>query len=211
MKRRLRGKEREIKMENIRILVVEDNKTCAEDLRRHMENLGYKVWNSVSSFGEAVKQASALRPDAVFLDVGLPVNKDVIECGRKIRNELNIPVVFLVCDTRSINRTGKTDPFAYILKPVDEQKLFLTMENIFIRSKLEKQISEIQKGETILSLIDTIAHDFSDILSIIRGYTELSINTLPENTKARQNMEKVIHAADRGKDLIENYFMPTPT
>jgi len=85
------------------------------------------------------------------------------------------------------------------------------MENIFIRSKLEEQIIETQKGEAILSLLDTIAHDFGDIFSIIRGYAELSVNTLSEDTKARQNLEKIIHAADRGKELIENYFIPTST
>jgi hypothetical protein len=75
--------------------------------------------------------------------------------------------------------------------------------------KMEKQFIENQKGEAIIALINIIVHDFGDILSIIRGYTELSINTLSDSTKARKNLEKVILAADRGKDMIEHYFLPT--
>lgn len=82
------------------------------------------------------------------------------------------------------------------------------MMNTSIESTLNEQVSETRKSKAIMSLVDTLAHDFSDILSIVRGYAELSIQSLPREAKERPNLEKIIQAADRGKELIEHYFVP---
>lgn len=82
------------------------------------------------------------------------------------------------------------------------------MKNTSIKSTLDEQFNETQKGKAMLSLIETLAHDFGDILSIVRGYAELSIKSLPKDMKERHNLEKIIQAADRGKELIEHYFVP---
>jgi CheY-like chemotaxis protein len=195
-------------MERLRILLVEDDRMCTEGLYRILENLSYRVWNRVSSVSEAIKQARTLRPDLVFIDVDLNYKKEDIEAANQILKEFKIPVVLIISDAEIVKQTREAYPLAYILKPIDEQKLSLTMENIIIRSKLEKQFIENQKGEAFIKLINIMVHDFCNILCIIRGYTELSINTLPDYSKAKKNLEKVIFAADRGKEMIEHYLIP---
>jgi CheY-like chemotaxis protein len=56
--------------------------------------------------------------------------------------------------------------------------------------------------EAIGALAGGIAHDFNNILSLIIGYTELSINDVPEDSRARDNLKKLFKAGERAKDLV---------
>jgi signal transduction histidine kinase len=48
-----------------------------------------------------------------------------------------------------------------------------------------------------------IAHDFNNILAGILGYTKLALQDTPTGTEARENLEEVVKAASRGRDLVE--------
>ena len=69
--------------------------------------------------------------------------------------------------------------------------------------KLESQLHQAQKMEAIGSLAGGIAHDFNNILFAIIGFTELSMNDLPKGSNAQENLRKVLKAADRAKDMIQ--------
>jgi len=71
------------------------------------------------------------------------------------------------------------------------------------KKKLESQLQQSQKMEAIGTLAGGIAHDFNNILSVIIGYTELAIGNLPEDSPARSNMNKLLKAGDRAKDLVK--------
>jgi len=70
------------------------------------------------------------------------------------------------------------------------------------KKRLEKQIRQSQKMEAIGTLAGGIAHDFNNILGIILGYTELSLDDLPENSITQENMQQIFKACNRAKDLV---------
>jgi len=63
----------------------------------------------------------------------------------------------------------------------------------------------IQHDEALDSLgivVGEIAHDFNNILSLITGYVEMALSEIPEGERARSDLEHVLAASDRAKELV---------
>jgi len=86
-------------------------------------------------------------------------------------------------------------------------------QNIILREKIEERTLELARSERQLQQIDKIqaigtlaggiAHDFNNILFPISGYTEMSIDDAPEDSEIKQNLEKVLKATGRARDLVD--------
>jgi PAS domain S-box-containing protein len=71
------------------------------------------------------------------------------------------------------------------------------------RQHLEAQLRQAQKMEAIGTLAGGIAHDFNNILGAIIGYSEMAIYDTEEGSMVRHNMEQVLKAGHRAKDLVK--------
>ena len=79
---------------------------------------------------------------------------------------------------------------------------FVIYEDITEQRRLEDQLRQAQKMEAIGTLAGGIAHDFNNILGAIIGYTELTLEDVAENEKARRRLEKVLQSGLRARDLV---------
>ncbi|CAB1083431.1 related to two-component system sensory/regulatory protein (Ntr family) [Olavius algarvensis Delta 1 endosymbiont] len=68
--------------------------------------------------------------------------------------------------------------------------------------KLEAQLQKAQKMESIGTLAGGIAHDFNNILGAVIGFTELSIHQTEEGSELWENLNEVLKAGNRAKDLV---------
>lgn len=75
------------------------------------------------------------------------------------------------------------------------------------RNRLEMQLRRAQKLETIGTLAGGIAHDFNNILTPIMGYAELSLSGLPPADPIAEDLEQILIAANRARDLVEQILI----
>ena len=69
--------------------------------------------------------------------------------------------------------------------------------------RLEKQLLQSQKLESIGNLAGGIAHDFNNILASVIGYTELSLDEVEKGTHLQENLQEIYTAAKRAKELVK--------
>ncbi|HDZ26431.1 hypothetical protein LCGC14_0735150 [marine sediment metagenome] len=139
------------------ILIVEDERVSAEDIKMSLQRLGYPVSGIAVSGEEAVRKAEEMHPDLVLMDIVLKGKMDGIEAASEIRSRLDIPVVYLTAhaDKKTLARAKITEPFGYILKPFDDKDLQATIEMALYKQKTENALKE---REMILkiNLMETI-------------------------------------------------------
>ena len=82
-------------------------------------------------------------------------------------------------------------------------KWFGTNTDITQFKQLEDQIRQSQKMEAIGTLAGGIAHDFNNILMAITGYAELASFNSRGNNAAQRNLQEVLVAGQRAKELIQ--------
>jgi PAS domain S-box-containing protein len=71
------------------------------------------------------------------------------------------------------------------------------------KEKLQLQLLQAQKLESIGNLAGGIAHDFNNILSAILGYTELALDDVEKGSLIENNLNEVFTAGRRARDLVQ--------
>ncbi len=69
--------------------------------------------------------------------------------------------------------------------------------------KLEDQLRQAQKLDSVGTLAGGIAHDFNNILSAIIGYGQITLMKMGEENPHRANIEQMLTAADRAAYLTQ--------
>ncbi|MEJ2154112.1 MAG: PAS domain S-box protein [Desulfobacteraceae bacterium] len=71
------------------------------------------------------------------------------------------------------------------------------------KEKVQSQLAQAQKMESIGNLAGGIAHDFNNILSSIIGFTELALDEVQSGTSMEDSLQEVYSAGKRAKDLVK--------
>jgi two-component system cell cycle sensor histidine kinase/response regulator CckA len=71
------------------------------------------------------------------------------------------------------------------------------------RKKLEQQLQQAQKIESVGRLAGGIAHDINNMLTPILGYAEMLENKIPDRDDCREDLAEITGAANRVKDMTQ--------
>jgi DNA-binding response OmpR family regulator len=110
-----------------RILVVEDDRLIAEDLKEVLENAGHQVVGIFASGEDVLQNINDINPDAILMDIRLKGSLDGIQTAITIHNTIKpIPIVFLTAHSRNqyphLNSLPSSS-FVYMTKPFQIETL----------------------------------------------------------------------------------------
>jgi serine phosphatase RsbU (regulator of sigma subunit) len=107
-----------------RILICEDEGLTRLRLTAALRADGYQVVGAAADGENAVALARELRPDAILMDVNMPVT-DGIEATRRIMAERPVPVVVLTAysDADVIRQALEAGASGYLVKPLRDAQL----------------------------------------------------------------------------------------
>jgi len=184
-------------MEAVNVMVVEDESIVAEDTKRSLTNMGYKVSAVVSSGEDAIKTAGELRPDMILMDIVLRGEVNGIEAAGQIRSSFNIPVIYLTAytDDKILEQAKLTEPFGYIIKPFEDKELHSVIEMALYKNRMDSKLRESQDWlSTVLHSIGdgVIATDKDGNVIFINPVAEKLTGWIQDDAKGR-DMEEVFN------------------
>ncbi len=136
-----------LRLSKEKILIVEDERIVAEEIRHMLSSMGYMVSGIVSTGPDAIRAAGETLPDLILMDIRLKGNMDGIEAAGIILERHNIPVIYLTAysDEATIHRAKLTRPLGYIIKPLDRIQVNSVIEVALYRYKREKTLIESEQ------------------------------------------------------------------
>jgi len=138
----------------INLMLVEDERIVAFDLKRQLQGFGYQVSAVVASGEQAISRAAEERPDLVLMDIHLEGEMDGIEAAAALRACHQIPVVFLTAyaEDDTLRRALDSRPFGYLIKPCEGRELHATIQMALARR--EDEVAVAQSEERLKLALD---------------------------------------------------------
>ena len=206
-----------------RVLVVEDDGVLALDLAETLDDLGYTVAGTATRGEEAIDLARRLHPNLILMDVGLAGDIDGIAAAEAIRDEHDVPVVFLTAhaDDDTLHRATRSDASAYLVKPFKPPDLRCVIEialhkhatDVRLRENerwleltLQQRTAALEAANAELEAFNySVAHDLRAPLRGIDSFSQLVIERHSQQLDAEglAHLNRVRSAAARMSQLID--------
>ena len=188
----------------MRILIVEDEKSLADIIKKGLEEEGYAV--DVAYNGEEGLFMAENEPsDIIILDIMLPVI-DGMTILKKIRKAgIKTPVLMLTAKDTIMDKVSGLDSGAddYLTKPFSFEELLARMRAL-LRRNTEVKTSVIMIGDLTIDIVThEVKREGKDILLSAREYALLEYMALNKN-KVLSRTSLTEHLYDQDFDLDSN-------
>ena len=151
-------------MSKINILVVEDESIVSKDIQQSLKKLGYNVVGATAAGEDAIILADETKPDLVLMDIMLKGKMSGIEAASQIKENNNIPVIYLTAyaDENTLSKAKITEPYGYILKPFKEIDIHTSIEMALFKNKKEVELKK--ERDLLYSIVEN--KEASDIIFV---------------------------------------------
>ena len=181
-------------------MIVEDEAILATDLRNQLQTMGYSVTAIASSKEKALQRIAEDPPDLVLMDIRIKGRADGIDTAREIKARYGIPVIYLTAyaDETFLERAKITEPFGYMIKPVETRELHSTIEISLYKVKMDRE-----RERLIIDLENALAE-----VKTLRGFLPICANCkkIRDDEGYWQRIEKYIE--DRSDAQFSHSICP---
>ena len=115
-----------------RILITEDERIIAEDLKLTLQSFGHEVIEVVSTGEKAINIALQTKPDLIFMDIKLAGVLTGLEAAREIVKVFDVPIIFCsaYCDMKTTLEASALNAAGYINKPFGIEDIEKAITNV---------------------------------------------------------------------------------
>jgi DNA-binding LytR/AlgR family response regulator len=95
-----------------------------------LEEIGYEIVDNVIVYEQAEEVLKTQEVDLVLIDIILASDKTGIDLGKHIRENYNIPFIFVTSnsDRATVENAKTVKPNGYLVKPFEQQDLYTSIE-----------------------------------------------------------------------------------
>ena len=128
----------------LKILIVEDERMIAEDIKLTLVQFNYKVIGIMTTGEDALKKLEKSSPDLILMDIMLKGKLNGIETSTIINKKYDIPIIFVTAyaDDKTIDQATSANPYGFILKPFDSKEIHAVIEMTMVKHKAKKILEE---------------------------------------------------------------------
>ncbi|MCF8077574.1 MAG: PAS domain S-box protein [Desulfotignum sp.] len=129
---------------------------------------------------------------------------DVLATQRTVDEDLKAGKTVLHFENRYICKDGSYRWFRWVSQPLPEKGItYAIAHDITDLKKMEAQLNQAQKLESVGRLAGGVAHDFNNMLGVILGHTELALLQADENHELHDDLNEIQNAAKRSADITK--------
>ncbi|MCU0666729.1 MAG: response regulator transcription factor [Candidatus Omnitrophica bacterium] len=142
-----------VEQNNLRILVVDDEKSIRSFLKASLGAYGYSVFEAQTG-KDALTESVSAHPDVIILDLGLP-DIDGREVITKIRKRAKIPVIVLSVRDDPLEKIAALDAGAddYLTKPFSVGELLARLKAVMRRLLPLEEEETLRLGKLVMDVI----------------------------------------------------------
>jgi PAS domain S-box-containing protein len=184
-----------------KILVVEDSRVLAIDIRNSLQRLGYAVSGITDSLRGAIQEVAQTLPHLVLIDTCLTGDVDAIQAGAIIRKNFNVPVLYLMEYTAQPNLSHNRlrEPFSHIFKPFAEKDLYNAIEMALYKHHIEHKFET--QYQQMLAVINSMGS--AVVITDISGEVQV-MNPIAEALTGWKEEEVIGKQLTQVLNLVDN-------
>ena len=198
-----------------KILVADDEKTTRELLARALASKGFTVETALDG-ADALEKIRRQHFDMLITDLLMPnmIGTELIQKSREILPDLIVIVITAHATLETAIEALKQGAYDYITKPLEPEFIIPViergLEKLRLRQKnaeLEEITKKLQEVEQIKSdLLDTITHEFSTPIAIIKAYIDMFLDGHFDTSNPRhiESLRSIRSAVIRLERLVMN-------
>ena len=132
----------------MKILIVDDEQTALDSVRRLLRRRGLGQVETCDNGGEAIERIKSNGFDVVLLDYLMPETDglQVLEATKPFKPDVEFIMVTAMDDVASAVKAIRLGAYDYLVKPVDVERLCLTIEHAFERRGLKAGVAGRASG-----------------------------------------------------------------